>query len=103
MRGTQLSAPQTGGDNRVQRNAVDQGLRDPAETAAAPATAGCVKWVGMQTVIVSATAPSISPGCSNPMGEMRIGAPLVSPQSPVVRGSSPAFSALTPRRVLGPT
>ena len=28
MRGTQLSAPQTGGDNRVQRGAVDHGLRD---------------------------------------------------------------------------
>jgi len=74
-----------------------------AATAHAPEMATLVLCVGTHAISASATAPSGSPGCSRPTGEMRIGAPLVSPQVPVVRGSSPRFSAWTPRRVLGPT
>src|SRR5436190_20125337 len=87
----------------VSSGAPDSATATAPATAAAPLKPTSVLCVGIAVVMASSAAPCQSPGWISPTTETRIADPFVSPHNPVVVGSFPAFSAATPRRVLGPT
>ena len=75
----------------------------PQLTAAAPEIATLVPWVGRQQSSVSSSAPARSPALIIPIGLIRMGAPLVSPNFPASAAGTPFFRRDKARIELGPS